>query len=80
MIRMKVFEINADSSSNNFSQDETVAPIEDFIAQIGYDNIKNIIVSAAGSYSCYYAFFYEDGQPYIPRTKVAEPKKKGFFG
>lgn len=78
MVRMKVFKVDADGSASKLSESEEVSPIENFIALIGYDNIKNIIVSAAGSYSCYYAIFYEDGKPYTPYTDP--PKKKGLFG
>ena len=77
MIRMRVFEVNAVSSVSNLNDNKEVAPIEKFIALIGYENIKNIIVSAPNNYSCYYAIFYEDGLPYTPPPV---PEKKGLFG
>ncbi len=81
MIRMQVFKVNADWSCNRESplRNKQIAPIESLIAQIGYDNIKNIIVSAPDSIYSYYTIFYEDGQPYTPYVED-EPKKKGIFG
>lgn len=79
MIRMQVFKVNSDWSCDGASplRNKQIAPIEAFIAQIGYDNIKNIIVSAPASVNSYYTIFYEDGQPYTP---YVEPPKKGIFG
>ena len=40
--------------------------MERFIAQIGYDSIKNIVVSPGIDVYSFYSIFYEDGQPYTP--------------
>ncbi len=81
MIRMKVFKVDSSISCDEATplRAKYVAPIETFIAQIGYDNIKNIVVSAPNSINSYYTFFYEDNQPYTPYVED-EPKKKGLFG
>lgn len=85
MIRLKVIQINSDiasKTSSNYADlsANEIEKVEEFIAEIGYENIKNIIVSGPNSsYSCY-SFFYEDGQPYTPRTEPVAHKKKGIFG
>lgn len=80
MIRIKVFKTNSNSSCNPNHANEELEPMENFIAQIGYDRIKNIVVSPGTDIYSYYSIFYEDGLPYTPRTETAEPKKKGIFG
>jgi len=80
MVRMKVFVVNSSNLSKDRYEDEEKLPIEDFIAQVGYDNIKNIIMSNAGSILVCYTIFYEDGLPYSPRNESDAPKKKGLFG
>ncbi len=71
MIRMKAFM--ADSYrlilSKPKDNEKEKAPIEDFIAQVGYDNIKKILTCNAGSNLICYSIFYEDGQPYTPRVE-----------
>ncbi len=54
MIRMKVIEIESKVAASNSPvyeerKREEIAKVEEFIAQIGYDNIKNIIISAPNS-------------------------------
>ncbi|WMJ83461.1 hypothetical protein ACS3UN_10335 [Oscillospiraceae bacterium LTW-04] len=77
MIRIKVFQMNSNRLYDN--QRKELSPIEEFIAQVGYDSIKNIIMSNAGSVIICYTIFYEDNQPYTPYVEE-EPKKKGIFG
>ena len=77
MIRIKVFEINSNRLNDN--QRKELSPIEEFIAQVGYDNVKNIIVSNSGAVFVCYSIFYEDNQPYTPYVED-EPKKKGILG
>ena len=79
MIRMKAFVINSYNLTNNKYEDKEKSPIEDFIAQVGYDNIKNIITSNASSTFVCYSIFYEDNLPYTPYVEE-EPKKKGILG
>ena len=82
MIRIEMFPVETTkicySNTPNAKRKE-LAPIEEFIAKIGYENIKNIIVSQSGGSNVYYSVFYEDGQPYTPYVED-EPKKKGLFG
>ena len=71
MVRMKVIQVDskiAASASPAYEnrKKQEIAKVEDFITQIGYDNIKNIIISAPNSSFSYYSIFYEDGQPYTP--------------
>ncbi len=74
MIRMRVIQVEPKiAASNSPAYDERkkaeIAKVEEFIAQIGYENIKNIItVSPDSALFSYYTFFYEDGQPYTPRA------------
>ena len=77
MIRVRVFKIFSGKSCDPISGKEVLAPMENFIAQIGYDNIKNIIVSAPDTLFSFYSIFYEDGLPYTPPPV---PEKKGLFG
>ena len=77
MIRIEVFDINSNRLYANKRKE--LSPIEDFIAQVGYDNIKNIIVSNSGTVFLCYSIFYEDNQPYTPYVEE-EPKKKGILG
>lgn len=66
MVRMKAFVINANRLTDDKYEDKVKSPMEDFIAQVGYDNIKKILTSNAGSVFVCYSIFYEDGQPYTP--------------
>ncbi|MEA5135273.1 MAG: hypothetical protein VB035_03950 [Candidatus Fimivivens sp.] len=79
MIRMQVFSMNSNRMFDKLYQRKEISPIEEFIAQVGYNNIKNIIVSNSGTVFLCYSIFYEDGQPYTPYVEE-EPKKKGIFG
>lgn len=80
MIRLKVIEIPTSRAASSSSGRKAVAPVEEFINYIGYDNVKNIVVTAVGALSTFYSIFYEDGQPYTARIELDEPKKKGLFG
>ncbi len=79
MIRMKVIQIEpklaaSDLPINEERKKEEIAKVEEFIAQIGYENIKNIITASPDSnFFSYYSIFYEDNQPYTPYVKP--PKK-----
>ena len=42
------------------SQEEEIAPIENFIAEIGFENIRSIITSTGSPYYLTYTIFYED--------------------
>ena len=71
MVRMKVIQIesrvaSSDSPAYDDLKRKEVSKVEEFIAQIGYDTIRNIIVSSPGNNFSYYSIFYEDGQPYTP--------------
>lgn len=66
MIRMEVFDFDSNRFTNKKTGDKQKALIEDFIAKVGYDNIKNIIVCNSSSTFVCYSIFYEDGQPYTP--------------
>lgn len=44
-------------------QEEEVAPIEDFITEIGFKNIRNIITSTGSPNYLTYTIFYEDNLP-----------------
>ncbi|MEA5135276.1 MAG: hypothetical protein VB035_03965 [Candidatus Fimivivens sp.] len=80
MVHLKVIEISTPRAVSPSTGKKAVAPVEEFIASIGgYDNIKNIVVTAVGALSTNYSIFYEDGQPYTPYVEE-EPKKKGIFG
>ncbi|MDF3003923.1 MAG: hypothetical protein K0S22_395 [Oscillospiraceae bacterium] len=79
MVRMEVFEFDSSRLTDKKTGYKEKSQVEDFIAQVGYDNIKNIIVSNSGSTFICYSIFYEDGQPYTPYVEE-EPKKKGIFG
>jgi hypothetical protein len=74
-----MFEIHLHDSCNPLYKNKVWAPVEEFIAKIGYDNIKNIIVTPGTTYFSYYSIFYEDGLPFTPYVEE-EPKKKGIFG
>ena len=77
MIKIKVFTISSIVASKAIGEDEELGPIEDFIMQIGYENIKNIKIQSTTTGTGYYHIIYEDGLSYTPRTT---PKKKGLFG
>lgn len=77
MIRIKVIEVDCTWARLPDHEAEQLGPIEDFIAQVGYQNIKEIKVQSSGGPSGYYHIIYEDGLSYTPRTT---PKKKGLFG
>ena len=80
MIRVKVISMFSAKASTPDSGKRAVAPLEEFIAQVGYDNIKNIVVSSPNNFNIsYYSIFYEDNQSYTPNAEN-EPKKKGIFG
>ncbi|MEA5135283.1 MAG: hypothetical protein VB035_04000 [Candidatus Fimivivens sp.] len=80
MVKIKIFEVNAYEGCKPNLEKRTVAPMEAFITQIGYENIMNIVtVSTGASNLCYYTIFYEDGLPFTPYVEE-EPKKKGIFG
>lgn len=69
MIRMEVFDFDSSRLTDKKTGIKEKALIEGFIARVGYDNIKNIIVSNSGSVFVCYTIFYEDGQPYTPRVE-----------
>ena len=69
MIRLKAFVINSIRLTEDKYENRFKAPIEDFIVQVGYDNIKKILTCNAGSNVICYSIFYEDGQPYTPRVE-----------
>lgn len=50
-------------------RDEAFAPIEDFIAEVGFENIRKI-TTAGVRYDTICVFFYEDGMPYVSRAKA----------
>ena len=77
MIRLKVIEIITSRALFPSTSAKAVGSVEEFIATIGYDNIKNIIVTSPNATSTCYSIFYEDGQPYIPSPTS---EKKGFWG
>lgn len=79
MIRLKVIEISTSRAISSSTSRKAVAPVEEFIASIGYDNVKNIVVTAVGALTTLYSIFYEDNQSYTPYV-AEKPKKKGFFG
>ena len=68
MIRMKAFVFDSNYLIDNKYENKEKSPIEDFIAQVGYNNIKKILTSNAGSTFVCYSIFYEDGQP-SPRVE-----------
>ena len=77
MIKIKVFTINSTPASDPDRENEQLGPVESFIAQIGYQNIKEIKVQSTSDSPGYYHIFYEDNLPYTPRP-ISE--KKGLFG
>ena len=77
MIKIKVFSLNSYQVFEPDKEDKELAPIENFIAQIGYDAIRDIKIVSNGSSLTYYHIIYEDNQPYTPRPI---PPKKGLFG
>lgn len=77
MIKIKVLMIESQQARDPNHEDEWLGPAEDFIAQVGYQNIKEIKIQSASGSLGYYHIIYEDGLPYTPRTT---PKKKGIFG
>lgn len=79
MIRIKVIEVDCTWARLPDHEAEQLGPIEDFIAQVGYQNIKEIKVQSSGGPSGYYHIIYEDGLPFTPYVEE-EPKKKGIFG
>ena len=77
MIKVKVISLNSYSASEPNQEDKELAPIENFISQIGYETIRDIKIVSNGSNLTYYHIIYEDNQPYTPRPT---PQKKGLFG
>ena len=77
MIKIKIFQVNSSQACNFGHEDEELDPMEEFIAQVGYEKIKNILLQSTSGSTSYYAIFYEDNLPYAPRST---PKKKGIFG
>ena len=77
MIKIKVISLRSHQASEPNQEDKELGPIEDFIAQIGYENIRDIKVIYVNGGLTYYHILYEDGQPYTSRTA---PQKKGLFG
>ena len=77
MIKIKVIAVEATWACLPDYENKQLGPVEDFIAQVGYQNIKEIKIQSASGSAGYYHIFYEDGQPYTPRTT---PQKKGLFG
>ncbi len=68
MIRVKVIKIDSKIAASDLpicekDKKEEITKLEKLIAQIGYDSIKDIIVSAPGAPCSFYTIFYEDGQP-----------------
>ena len=79
MVRVEMFPVVVTKACYSSDKRKEWAPIEEFIAKIGYENIKNIAVSQSGGTNVYYSVFYEDGQPFTPYVED-ESKKKGLFG
>ncbi len=77
MIKIKVLSLDSMWASDPNLENKELSPIENFIAQIGYEVIKDIKIVTNGSSLTYYHIFYEDGLPYTPRPM---PEKKGLFG
>lgn len=77
MIKIKVISLNSNWASQPGQEDKELAPIENFIAQIGYENIREIKVVYSSGGSTFYHILYEDNLPYTPRPI---PEKKGLFG
>ena len=77
MIKIKVIEVDCIRVRLPEHENRQLGPVEDFIAQIGYQNIKEIKIQSTAGGSCYYHIFYEDILPYTPRPT---PEKKGLFG
>ena len=74
MVKIKVFRVNAYDSCLPNLEERTLAPMEAFIAQIGYERIKNIVtLSTSSGMTSFYTIFYEDGLPYTPYVDE-EPK------
>ncbi|MDD3159031.1 hypothetical protein [Anaeromusa sp.] len=79
MIKIKVISLRSLQASEPNQEDKELGPIENFIAQIGYENIRDIKVIYVSGGLTYYHILYEDGLPYTPYVEE-EPKKKGIFG
>ena len=77
MVKIKVIAVDSTRAHDPNHEDKQLGPVEDFIEQIGYQNIKEIRIQSASASLGYYHIFYEDGQPYTSRTA---PQKKGLFG
>ncbi len=77
MIRLKVIAVDSHCACDPKQAADRVGPVEDIIAQIGYENIKHIRVQASNGSVAYHNIFYEDNQPYTPRPTS---QKKGLFG
>lgn len=77
MIKVKVIDVDSIWARLPEHENKQLGPVEDFIAQIGYQNIKEIKIQSTDGGSGYYHIFYEDNLPYTPRPI---PEKKGLFG
>lgn len=77
MIKIKVISLNSNWASQPDQEDKELAPIENFISQIGYETIRDIKIVSNGSNLTYYHIIYEDNLPYTPRPTS---QKKGLFG
>ncbi len=77
MIKIEIFSVNLYGLSEPNRAEKWVGPVEEFIARVGYQNIKEIKMQSTNGHVCYYHIFYEDGQPYTPRPTS---QKKGLFG
>ena len=79
MIKIKVFSLNSAFVSKAREEDKALGPVENFIAQIGYENIRDTKVVYVNGGDTHFYIIYEDGLPFTPYVEE-EPKKKGIFG
>ena len=77
MIKIKVFSLNSAFVTKTREEDKELGPVENFIAQIGYENIREIKVVYVNGGDTHFYIIYEDNLPYAPRPI---PEKKGLFG
>ena len=90
MIRMKIFKIDPGKFDMAYVDQKGIAkykkelekhekelsPIENFIAEIGFENVRSMISSTGSPYYLAYTIFYEDNLPYTPRAETDAAKKK----
>ncbi len=76
VIKIKVLKIRSYETRLPDSEDKQLGPIENFIEQVGYQNIKEIKMQSTSGDIGFYHIIYEDGLPYTPRPI---PPKKGLF-